>query len=68
MYMRDDTRIDRICDLLKEKWKRVPEQRLGQFLINYVFGSIPPHDGYIFHREDVDVEEILKNFEVGNIG
>jgi hypothetical protein len=30
--MRDPARIDRICDLLKELWKKNPDLRLGQLL------------------------------------
>ncbi len=61
--MREIERIDRICKLLKEKWKKVPDQRLGQFLINHIFGSNPHHpryDSYIFFKEDDEIEELLK--------
>jgi len=60
--MRDPKRIKRICKLLEEKWLTVPDQRLGQFLLNYVFGRNPHHpkyDSYIFFREDDITEEIL---------
>ena len=61
--MREIERIDRICKLLKEKWKKVPDQRLGQFLINYIFGSNPlhpRHDSYIFFKEDDEIEGLLR--------
>ncbi len=58
--MRDPARIDRICELLKQKWKIVPDQRLGQFLLNYVFGKKPPHTAYIFYMEDDDILDIMK--------
>lgn len=61
--MRELERIDRICELLKEKWKEVPDQRLGQFLINYIFGPYPHHpryDGYIFFKEDDEIEDLLE--------
>ncbi len=64
--MRELERIDRICNLLKEKWKLVPDQRLGQFLINYVFGPNPHHpryDSYIFFfKEDDFLKKILNYF------
>ncbi len=58
--MRELERINRICNLLKKKWKYVPDQRLGQFLLNYIFGTNPPHDGYIFFKEDDEIEDALK--------
>ena len=32
--MRDPERIDRICALLADAWKRTPDQRLGQLISN----------------------------------
>ncbi len=61
--MREIERIDRICELLKEKWIKVPDQRLDQFLINYIFGANPQHphyDNYIFFKEDDEIEELLR--------
>ena len=61
--MREIERIDRMCELLKEKWKKTPDQRLGQFLINYIFGSNPHHpkyDSYIFFKEDYEIENQLR--------
>jgi len=54
--MRDLKRIDRICALLKKQWKKVPDQRLGQFLANYIFG----HHEDIFYQEDDVTEKKLK--------
>lgn len=59
LKIRKVERIDRICNLLKEKWKKVPDERLGQFLLNYIFGTHPPHDGYIFFKEDDEIEDLL---------
>jgi uncharacterized protein YihD (DUF1040 family) len=52
--MRDPARIDRICELLAEVWKKHPDQRLGQLLFN-ITGL---HD--VCHVEDDVVEEALK--------
>ena len=52
--MRDKSRIKRICKLIETEWLRVPDQRLGQFLANYVFG----HHVDIFFQED-DMSETM---------
>jgi len=54
--MRDIKRIKRICHLLEKMWTKCPDQRLGQFLSNYVFG----HHADPFFLEDDAIEEILK--------
>ena len=50
--MREKARIKRICKKIEKLWGEVPDQRLGQFLANYVFG----HHRDIFYQED-DVSE-----------
>jgi len=63
--MREFERIERICDKLKEKWKKQPDQRLGQFLMNYVYGNTGGRvTAYIFYQEDDITEERLKKFEL----
>lgn len=57
--MRDPKRIKIVCQLLEKAWSRYPDQRLGQFLLNYVFGSFG-RDLHIYRREDKDVETLLK--------
>lgn len=52
--MRDPKRIDRICDLLEDFWKQVPDWRLGQ-LISNVIGRRDP-----FFIEDEDMEKSLE--------
>ena len=56
--MRDPKRINRICKLLVGKWEKVPDQRLGQFLQNYIFGR-----GDIFYQEDDITEKNLKELK-----
>lgn len=58
---RDPKRIKRICELLKNAWSRCPDQRLGQFLLNYVFGSIG-RDSHIYHKEDDLIESLLEEY------
>ena len=59
---RDPKRIKKICQLLEIAWSHYPDQRLGQFLLNYVFGSIG-RDSHIYHKED-DVLEVYEIREV----
>jgi len=55
----DPKRIQKICQLLEIAWSRYPDQRLGQFLLNSVFGSIG-RDSHIYHKEDNIIENLLK--------
>lgn len=52
--MRDINRIDRICDKLKKAWKLVPDQRLGQFILNYITS-----EALLFYYEDDKTEQAL---------
>jgi len=54
--MRKIARVKRICKLLEKEWLKVPDQRLGQFLSNYVFGEGQD----IFFQEDDLTENCLK--------
>ena len=54
--MRDKKRIKRILKLIEIAWGKVPDQRLGQFLSNYVFG----YKTDIFYQDDDKTEDILK--------
>lgn len=58
--MRDPNRIKRICQILENAWRCYPDQRLGQFLLNYVFGSIG-RDSHIYQKEDNEIENLLKD-------
>ena len=58
--MRDLKRIKRICQALEKKWSKVPDQRLGQFLENYVYGHHIGRSECIFYIEDDIVEDRLK--------
>ena len=54
--MRNPKRIKRICGLIEAQWSLVPDQRLGQFLANYVFG----HHQDIFFQDDDKTEFYLQ--------
>ena len=60
--MRDPNRIGRICKLLEEKWSQVPDQRLGQFMRNFVFNR--EEYPYMFDQEDDMTEERLNNLDI----
>lgn len=59
--MRDTKRINTICQLLERAWHNFPDQRLGQFLLNNVFGSFG-RDSHIYMKEDDEIIAILKIF------
>lgn len=31
--MRDPARIDKICDIIRDVWKKSPDMRLGQLIV-----------------------------------
>jgi len=53
--MRDPARIPRIMKKLSKLWKRYPDMRLNQLLINA--GLIP--DGSHWHADDEELEIII---------
>lgn len=58
--LRDPNRIKRICEKLAEAWLCAPDQRLGQFLENYIFAH---HErGCIFFQEDDITEKNLDHY------
>lgn len=56
-------KIQKICKKLEKLWSQVPDQRLGQFLENYVFGHYLERACCIFHFEDDQVEASLSLLE-----
>lgn len=59
--MRDPKRFKKLCQLLEKAWSHYSDQRLGQFLLNYVFGSYGK-DLHIYHKEDDEIIAILEKF------
>jgi uncharacterized protein YihD (DUF1040 family) len=60
--MRDPERIDRLLDLLREVWTKVPDWRLTQLVIN---ASDTQHDcGPVFYLEDAELEQRLRQLSV----
>lgn len=56
---RTPKRIKCICRLLEVVWNCYPFERLGQFLLNHIFGS-HGKDTHIFFKEDNEVITLLK--------
>lgn len=54
--MRDPKRIDKFCNQLADIWKKVPDWRFGQLMVN-VLNSLP-RDPF-FYEED----ELMAEFE-----
>jgi len=53
--MRPTNRIESILDKLKELWKKEPDTRLGQLLINI----IGYERGDVFYFEDDELEKLI---------
>jgi len=53
--MRDEKRIDRFCDLLKQYWKVVPDWRFGQLVCN--LQRYAQND--LFYYEEDKLEDLL---------
>jgi len=58
--MRDEKRIDRILKLIGDNWKKHPDQRFGQLLINL---GICNDDIRLWNNEDKGLEEYLETKE-----
>lgn len=54
--MRDINRIDRILDRLKILWKKHPDLRLGQLILNVL------QDPALYYVEDEELVELLEKF------
>lgn len=70
--MRDPKRIKRILNKIEKIWNKIPDQRLGQLLENYIFiqgnRGIDKTSVRLFHQEDdeteYNIDKILKNKNV----
>lgn len=54
--MRELERINRIGNKINILWKKYPDQRLMQLLINYILPRVE-NDSTLFYLEDDDFEE-----------
>jgi hypothetical protein len=56
--MRDPARIPEMCRLLQQAWERVPDQRLGQLLVNAIAPAVPAPP--VFYAEEGAVRRGLE--------
>ena len=61
-YIRDLNMIDIICDKLKEDWKIAQDQRLGQFIVNYITSEALLFY-YEYDKTEQALDRILNNEE-----
>lgn len=54
--MRDINRIDRILDRLKTLWKKYPDLRLGQLILNVL------QDPALYYIEDAELIDLLEEY------
>ena len=59
--MRDPNRIYKYCFKLADIWNKVPDWRLGQFMINMV--TIAEYDGNdVFYMEDDEFMKMIEDY------
>ena len=54
--MRDFNRIDKVCAALAEQWKRVPDWRMGQLIMNFFAAYGDP----FYWEDDKFVEKLIE--------
>lgn len=57
--MRDENRIDTLCELLRKVWHLVPDWRLGQLIENLAKESHPKIKD-AFYVEDDEIKKVMK--------
>ena len=58
--MRDEKRIDVICNKLNEYWHKVPDWRFGQLFCNFLGEELNGRD--LFFVEDDEFEKMLDKY------
>lgn len=60
--MRDINRIDKFCDRLAESWKRLPDWRFGQLMLNLLgqYYNDKNHDP--FFTEDDEMIKFIEEY------
>lgn len=59
--MRDVKRIDEFCEELARIWKKYPDFRFGQFILN-AFGELYSQGRDPFYPEDDEMIKFLKEY------
>ena len=57
--MRNPDRIDRVLNTLSKVWKKYPDLRLGQLIINVI-----PEDRIYYTEDDILEAEINKRYNI----
>ena len=61
MSREDD--IDEMCQLLAVEWKKRPNHRLGQFLLNFIFYVPTKSDLSMWNQQDTTTKKVLEQWE-----
>lgn len=61
-YRRKIDRIDNFCERLKNQWKRYPDFRFGQMMIN-MFYSVQQHEDPFYTEDDKMIEYIEEEMD-----
>lgn len=56
--MRDPKRIDKILDELKVLWKKYPDMRLGQLILNVI-----PETRLYYVEDETLIKDLLKYYD-----
>jgi len=59
--MRDPERIDKILDIIRDKWKKYPDTRFGQLISNELYKGHGEMGEWLFSLEDDKLLESLEN-------
>lgn len=59
--MRNPARIDEFCDRLKTAWKKLPDWRFGQFMMNCL-GSMHAQGRDPFFPEEPEMIEFIEKY------
>ena len=60
--MRDPNRIDYYCDELANIWRKVPDWRLSQLIVNLMLAYSNKHENDPFYVEDADFMKFVREF------
>ena len=64
--MRDINRIDKFCARLAKAWKKVPDQRFGQFMLNMLGDYYAQKKRDPFFPEDDEMIKFIEEYTSNN--
>ena len=65
--MSRENEIDEMCQLLAVEWKKRPNHRLGQFLLNFIFHVPAKKDMNMWLQQDTTTKKRLEIWEAAQI-